>query len=110
MDNNTSWNKKCMQYSEMAAKISMLADTVFEDKGEEKICSLFGKFEPIFRIACAKDPDLAKFLMGTIFAYKSENKDTNSAVVGMALSVMAYICNEKGKPLSEEDKTRLRRY
>lgn len=99
-----------MQYSEMAAKISMLADTVFEDKGEEKICSLFGKFEPIFRIACAKDPDLAKFLMGTIFTYKSENKDTNSAVVGMALSVMAYICNEKGKPLSEEDKARSRRY
>ena len=37
MDNNTSWNKECMQYSEMAAKISMLADTVLEDKGEEKI-------------------------------------------------------------------------
>ena len=41
MDNNTSWNQECMKYSEMAAKISMLADTVFEDKGEEKICSLF---------------------------------------------------------------------
>ena len=97
MDNNTSWNKECMQYSEMAAKISMLADTVFEDKGEEKICSLFDKFEPIFRIALAKDPDLTRFLFGTMVAYRSEDKNPNSAVVGMALSVMAYICNEKGK-------------
>ena len=97
MDNNTSWNKECMQYSEMAAKISMLADTVFEDKGKEKICSLFGKFEPIFRIACAKDPDLTRFLVSAIMAFRSESKEANSAVVGTALTVMAYICNEKGK-------------
>ena len=97
MDNNTPWNKECMKYSEMAAKISMLFDTLFKEDGVISETIIFGKYAPLFRIAYEKDPDLAKFLMGTIFTYKSENKDANSAVVGMALSVMAYICNEKGK-------------
>lgn len=97
MDNNTSWNKECMHYSEMAAKISMLSNKLFKEDGIISETIIFGEYAPLFRIALAKDPDLTRFLFGTMVAYRSENKDTNSAVVGMALSVMAYICNEKGK-------------
>lgn len=97
MDNNTSWNKECMKYSELAAKISKLSGNLFKEDGIISETIIFGKYAPLFRIALAKDPDLTRFLFGTIFTYMSENNDTNSAVVGMALSVMAYICNEKGK-------------
>ena len=97
MDNNTSWNKECMKYSELAAKISMLSSKLFKEDGTISETIIFGEYAPIFRIALAKDPDLTRFLFGTMIAYRSEDKNANSAVVGMALSVMAYICNEKGK-------------
>lgn len=86
-----------MKYSELAAKISMLSNKLFKEDGIISETIIFGEYAPIFRIALAKDPDLTRFLFGTMIAYRSEDKNTNSAVVGMALSVMAYICNEKGK-------------
>ena len=97
MDNSTSWNKECMKYSELAAKISMFSSKLFKEDGIISETIIFGEYAPLFRIALAKDPDLTRFLFGTMVAYQAENKDTNSAVGGMALSVMAYICNEKGK-------------
>lgn len=97
MEDNTSWNQECMQYSELAAKISMLTDNMFKKDGVISETIIFGKYAPIFRIALAKDPDLTKFLFGTISVFRTESEEANNAVIGTALTVMAYICNEKGK-------------